>query len=87
MTVSSRLLSSGRELDLGANAFGEVTRSGEFLGQPEVLRKRLEADGYLCIPGFFDRDLIRAVQKQMLFAKALGLVVSKATVKKVTTNA
>jgi hypothetical protein len=62
MTVSTRLQSLGRELDMGPEAFGEPVRSDDCVGQPDVLRARLETDGYLFIPGFFDRELIHAAR-------------------------
>ena len=62
MPVSTRLLSLGRELDTGPDAFGEPVRSDDAVGQPDVLRALLETDGYLFIPGFFDRDLIHAAR-------------------------
>ncbi len=62
MAVSTRLLSLGRELDTGPDAFGEPVRSDDCVDQPDVLRARLETDGYLFIPGFFDRELISAAR-------------------------
>jgi len=62
MTVSTRLLSLGRELDSGPGAFGELVRSDDCVGQPVQLNRRLEEDGYLFIPGFFDRELIQAAR-------------------------
>ena len=37
MPVSTRLLSLGRELDTGPDAFGEPVRSDDAVGQPDVI--------------------------------------------------
>jgi hypothetical protein len=58
MVTSSPLFSYQHELDASPEAFGELRSSADFLGQPAVLNQRLEEDGYLFIPGFFNRDLI-----------------------------
>ena len=63
MVISTPLLASGRELDLSPGSFGELTRSDDCLGRPEVLRERLDADGYLFIPGFLDHSLLLAARK------------------------
>jgi hypothetical protein len=60
MVTSSPLLSYQHELDPSPAAFGELRPSHDYLGQPEVLNQRLDEDGYLYIPGFFNRDLIMA---------------------------
>jgi len=60
MVTSSPLFSYQHELDPSPEAFGELRASADFLGQPAVLNQRLEEDGYLFIPGFFNRDLILA---------------------------
>lgn len=54
--------SCGHALDLSEDAFGFVRGSADCLGQPEELRQRLETDGYLYIPGFFDPALILAAR-------------------------
>jgi len=58
MVTSSPLQSCKHELDPSPEAFGELRASADDLDRPEVLRQRLDDDGYLFIPGFFDRDLI-----------------------------
>lgn len=58
MVTSPPLHSCKHALDTSAEAFGELRPSADYLDQPEVLRERLDEDGYLFIPGFFDRDLI-----------------------------
>ena len=72
MSVATRLLSSGLELDVASDAFGELNRSGEFLGDPVALQQRLDADGYLFIPGFFDRALIHGARVSLTERLAVG---------------
>ncbi|MDB6094050.1 MAG: phytanoyl-CoA dioxygenase [Verrucomicrobia bacterium] len=72
MNVSSSLFSSGYEIDLAPEAFGEVVRSDDLLGQPAALQERLDADGYLFIPGFFDRALIDGARASLTGRLATG---------------
>lgn len=59
MNVANLTLSScGHALDLSESAFGFVRSSADCLGDTGELNRRLAEDGYLYIPGFFDRDLI-----------------------------
>lgn len=60
MVTCPPLRSCNLELDTAAEAFGELRPSSDYLDQPAVLNQRLEEDGYLYIPGFFDRELILA---------------------------
>jgi hypothetical protein len=60
MVTTSPLFSYQHELDSSPEAFGELRASADYLGQPAVLNQRLEEDGYLFIPGFFNPDLILA---------------------------
>ena len=60
MVTSAPLFSYQHELDTSPESFGELRASADCLGQPAKLNQRLEEDGYLFIPGFFDRDLIMA---------------------------
>jgi ectoine hydroxylase-related dioxygenase (phytanoyl-CoA dioxygenase family) len=62
MPVTFPLFSASHELDVSDGAFGFVRSSADLLDQPGELRRRLEEDGYLYIPGFFDPDLIRAAR-------------------------
>lgn len=62
MVTSAPLLSYQHELDLSPESFGELRSSADCLGQPGVLNQRLDEDGYLFIPGFFNRDLIRSAR-------------------------
>lgn len=58
MPLTTTLSSCGHELDMSDDAFGFVRSSADCLDQPAELRRRLEDDGYLYIPGFFDPALI-----------------------------
>ena len=62
MVTSAPLFSVKHELDLSPDAFGELRSSADCLGQTEELRRRLEDDGYLYVPGFFDPKLIHATR-------------------------
>jgi ectoine hydroxylase-related dioxygenase (phytanoyl-CoA dioxygenase family) len=62
MLATITLSSSGHELDPSPDAFGFVRSSAEVLDQPAELARRLEDDGYLYIPGFFDPALIHAAR-------------------------
>jgi len=62
MVTSPPLHSCKLELDTSTDAFGELRPSADYLDQPEVLNQRLDEDGYLFIPGFFNRALIHAVR-------------------------
>jgi len=61
-TSSGAVSSCGHALDLSEDAFGFVHSSADCVDQPEELRRRLIEDGYLYIPGFFDRDLVHAAR-------------------------
>lgn len=56
------LTSGGIELDMSPNRFGFLTNSNDILDGPEALRVRMERDGYLFLPGFLDRDDVRAAR-------------------------
>jgi len=62
MPVTFPLYSAGHELDVSDDAFGFIRSSADLLSQPEALRDRLDEDGYLYIPGFFDPHLILAAR-------------------------
>ena len=62
MVTSAPLFYVKHELDTSPEAFGELRDSSGFRDQPEVLRARLAEDGYLFVPGFFNRNLIQAAR-------------------------
>ena len=59
------LTSRGHVLDLSGSAFGELVRSDAGLGRPEALRESMDRDGYLYLPGFFERDDVMAVRASL----------------------
>lgn len=59
------LTARGRALDLSPDRFGFLTSSNDALDNPEELRFRMETDGYLYLPGFFDRELIVAARASL----------------------
>lgn len=66
MTASlPRLRSIGRELDLSDDAFGFLRGSSERIGDPEGLRRRLDEDGYLFLPGALARDDVREARAEV----------------------
>ena len=54
-----KLTSGGIELDSSPERFGFMRESNDILGDVEVLRERMERDGYLYFPGFLDREEIK----------------------------
>jgi hypothetical protein len=54
----------GRRLDTSPDAFGELRPTPP--GDPEVLRERLEEDGYLFVPGVLDREEVHAGRMDLL---------------------
>ncbi len=63
MPVTFPLFSAGCELDTSPEAFGFIRSFGpDCADNPTELARRLTADGYLYIPGFFDPALILAAR-------------------------
>ncbi len=55
------LFAAGRRLDTRENAFGRLRSSADAISDPIGLRSRMAEDGYLYVPGFFDRaDVLNA---------------------------
>ena len=63
--VPSRLCARGHELDLSSGSFGYLSPSNDALGDPAELNRRLQAEGYLYLPGFFERDMIRDARRSL----------------------
>lgn len=61
MTVP-KLTTGGREIDTSPENFGWLLDSNDAKHDPEELRSRMELDGYLFLPGFFEREDVRAVR-------------------------
>lgn len=52
----SRLTACGRELDLSSESFGALESSSHLLANAAALRAKMQADGYLYLPGYLNRD-------------------------------
>ncbi|MDR3691335.1 MAG: phytanoyl-CoA dioxygenase family protein [Fimbriimonas sp.] len=50
------LKSGGIELETGPDRFGFLLDSNDVIEDAEALKSRMDRDGYLFLPGFFDRD-------------------------------
>ena len=44
----------------------ELRESNDILGDPDALKKRIAADGYLLIRGLHDKEVVRAARRQIL---------------------
>jgi ectoine hydroxylase-related dioxygenase (phytanoyl-CoA dioxygenase family) len=64
--------SSGYQLEMDPECFGELRRSDAVLSDTEELRTRLGEDGYLYLPGFFERDEVVAVYDEFVRRLAQG---------------
>ena len=64
------LLSSGVALDDSPASFGPLRSSIDAIADPDELRARMWADGYLYLPGYLDRDLVLEARAVMLEALA-----------------
>lgn len=61
-----KLSSCKFELDLAPDRFGSLRRSDDAIGDFEVLKRRAAEDGYLFIPGFFNREDVIAARESIL---------------------
>ena len=52
------LISSGQTLDPSPAAYGELRSSMDAIDDAPELRRRMDADGYLYMPGYLDRELV-----------------------------
>lgn len=57
------LTCGGIDLNLSPDCFGMMRSSSDLLGDAEALRLRMQVDGYLYLPRFFDRDEVRAARR------------------------
>ena len=55
----------GVELEVGSGVSGALVRSDRWT-RPDVIAKRMETDGYVFLPGFFDTSLIEAARAPMI---------------------
>jgi hypothetical protein len=53
----------GRDLDTSEASFGQLVSSAGLVGDTEALHERLEADGYLYLPGLLDREDVLAARR------------------------
>jgi hypothetical protein len=60
-----RLISLGHELERHPDALGNLKQSSEFLHQPEVLRQRMQTDGYLYLPGLLNPALVWQARQEI----------------------
>jgi hypothetical protein len=56
----------GNPLDTSPAGFGELRRSGDAVGDVGELRRRMEEDGYLFLPGLLDRDEVAAARQEVM---------------------
>ena len=66
MNTTASLTSQGYALDMRPESFGELLRSDNLLDNPAALRERFAQEGYLYLPGFFDRKDVQAARTQFL---------------------
>lgn len=64
-TETPSLSINGHAFELGSDALGELKRATSS-DDPRALRAQLDADGYLFLPGFFDRDDVLAVRQAIV---------------------
>ena len=53
------LTAGGIDLETGPDRFGFLLDSNEVIDNAEALRSRMDRDGYLFLPGFFEREQVR----------------------------
>lgn len=56
------LTAQGVAIDTSPEAFGWLRDSNDARGDFDELRRRMDTDGYLFLPGFLDRDEVRSVR-------------------------
>ena len=66
MKATASLTSKGYELDLRPESFGELLRSNDILHDTAALRERFEREGYLYLPGFFERAQIETARAEFI---------------------
>jgi len=71
-SLLSALTSGGHALDLSPGSFGWLRSSADAAGDPAELRRRMEEDGYLYLPGFLDRGRVLAARAELVSRMAAG---------------
>lgn len=56
------MTTGGREIDTSEENFGWLLDSNDALEDFDELRRRMDRDGYLFLPGFFEREEVRRVR-------------------------
>lgn len=70
-TIPLTLTSGQVALDVGPDTFGWLENSEELVGEDSMMRERLQASGYLFLPGFLDRSEVQAV-RQLIIERLRG---------------
>ena len=63
--TSPQLSAKGFPVDTSEEAFGELRSSIDISGDIEMLRERIQEDGYLYLPGFLDREEVIAARREI----------------------
>ena len=64
--VLPRLTSFKRELDVSPETFGELESSSHLLGDADALRAKMQAEGYLFLPGYLNREDVLEARKEVV---------------------
>ncbi len=64
--INAGLTFSGNPLEADAETLGELRRSEDIAHDAAALRKRMDEDGYLLLPGLLDRDQVLAARREVL---------------------
>src|SRR5262245_35551521 len=64
-TDAPSLTATKREIDRSPEAFGALERADQLVGNPAALRERMEAEGYLFLPGLLHREEVLAARRAM----------------------
>ena len=65
-TLARPLTTQGHEIDQAPEAFGFLRPSMDVIDDGPALRQRMEADGYLYLPGYLNRDEVLSVRSGLL---------------------
>lgn len=55
----------GIELDTSPDTFGELRASDDLLRRPELVLDRLQEDGYVYLPGFWNREALTPIRAEV----------------------
>ena len=65
-----KLTAFQHEIDTSPESFGELRRSMDLIGDADALRERMREDGYLYLPGYFQREAVLAARRGLTDALA-----------------